>query len=514
MNLRSLTVRSRLTVAFGALTLGFAALVGVQLFQNHQQAQTLIQLRQDSVRNQATALAWDSAVRQNLLRTRAVLTTTDQALATQLSADMKTTSARIDELQKSLEAVLDEANEREAFLAAGKARSAYTSLRKEALAARAAGDEARAKDLVDAKVMPALNAYLDGTQAVLNVILTNDAHAADDAMAQIARREQLNIAVTLAFLVAASVLAWRIGQSVNGPLARVSRAVDSLAEGDLRIQLDDASRDEVGVLARRLQAAVTSVGTVLRGVQQSSDSVMTASREIAAGNQDLSARTEAQASSLQESAAAVEELTATVQNNAQSGEQASSLAGQASDVTVSATQSMTTLQDVMQRIHTSSVKVGEIVSIIDGIAFQTNILALNAAVEAARAGEQGRGFAVVAGEVRALAQRSAESAREIKAVVHATLEQVSAGVTETRRANETMQDASEKVAQVRAFVEEIASATQQQASGLHQINQAIAALDNSTQQNSALVEESAAAAQSLSEQALQLSAMANRFQVA
>jgi len=267
----------------------------------------------------------------------------------------------------------------------------------------------------------------------------------------------------------------------------------------------------VGDLMRALQTMNGALSNVVSEVQQGTSAISTASSEIAAGNLDLSSRTEQQASSLEETAASMEELTSTVRQNADNASQANSLALAASEVAVRGGAIVGRVVDTMSSIDASARKIVDIIGVIDGIAFQTNILALNAAVEAARAGEQGRGFAVVASEVRNLAQRSAGAAKEIKALIGDSMTQVNAGTTLVQQAGATMDDVVSSVARVTDMMSEITSASQEQRVGIDQVNEAIAQMDQVTQQNAALVEEAAAAAASMQEQAARLAHAAAGF---
>lgn len=514
MNLRSYSVRTRLTGAFSLLVIALVAVTAVGAWQTARTQDVTKELINEQMREQALLLKWHSAVVQNLVRTRAALQTTDMALANSLSKDMKQTSASIDELQNTIEAFMTSPEERKNFATVLAVREDYSDKRKKAVAAQTDGDIAKAQSMLAKDVNPAVDAYL----RAIDTLMSNSEKSTQLAATQVVDISKSGMASSLTVagiaVVMAALLAWAISRSITGPLGVAVDAMTRMAEGDLRLDVVDPSADETGMLLRQIQVAALAMSDVLQGLQQSSESVMTASQEIAAGNQDLSARTESQASSLEQSAAAVEQMSAAVNNNAEVSAQASQMSQQAANASDDAARSVASIEQTMTRIQEAGAQVGEFVSIIDVIAFQTNILALNAAVEAARAGEQGRGFAVVAAEVRTLAQRSAASAREIKKVVAYTIEQVRAGVQEVNTANGTMRTARERVDLVRTMVDAIATSTREQAIGLHEVNQAIGNLDAATQQNSALVEESAAASQVLSEQAETLSELANRFQVA
>jgi methyl-accepting chemotaxis protein len=274
-----------------------------------------------------------------------------------------------------------------------------------------------------------------------------------------------------------------------------------LARGDLSVKIDVLRQDEVGTVAESLNRAITQLATIVGGVKQSSESISSATQQLAAGNTDLSQRTEEQAASLEETASSMEELTATVRQNAENAQQATTLATTASGIAQRGGEVVGRVVDTMHGISDSSSKVGEIITVIEGIAFQTNILALNAAVEAARAGEQGRGFAVVASEVRTLAQRSASAAKEIKALIDESVDRVQAGSKLVEEAGVTIGEVVQSVKRVTDIMGEISSASHEQRTGIEQVNQAVSQMDLVTQQNAALVEEASAAAHSMAEQA-------------
>ena len=297
------------------------------------------------------------------------------------------------------------------------------------------------------------------------------------------------------------VLAWGITRSIIQPLGQAVGLAQSVAQGRLDNAIDIVSSDETGDLLQALRNMDRSLAHIVTGVRHGSDSIATAAAQIATGNLDLSSRTEEQASALEETTAAMQELSGTVTQNYDSGKQAAALAESAAQVAVRGGEVVAEVVHTMEAINTSSRKIADIIGIIDSIAFQTNILALNAAVEAARAGEQGRGFAVVASEVRALAGRSADAAREIKGLIGESVGNVTSGSTQVEKAGSTMDEIVVSVRRVADIMGEISEASQDQSMGIAQINQAMQQMDQVTQQNAALVEEAAAAAQSMQAQA-------------
>jgi len=315
--------------------------------------------------------------------------------------------------------------------------------------------------------------------------------------------ESRNFLIVLTALAAmlSAVLGWWIIRSILRNLHRAVEVATAVSEGDLTRQIDISSQDEVGDLLKALKVMNTSLGSIVGEVRTTTDSINTASQEIAQGNADLSQRTEEQASSLEETASSMEELTSTVRQNAENAKQANQLAVNASDIAVKGGLVVGEVVNTMASISTSSKKIVDIISVIEGIAFQTNILALNAAVEAARAGEQGRGFAVVASEVRNLAQRSAAASKEIKTLIGDSVDKVDAGSKQVDQAGATMNEIVQAVKRVTDIMAEIAAASNEQSSGIEQVNQALIQMDEVTQQNAALVEEAAAAAESMRTQA-------------
>jgi methyl-accepting chemotaxis protein len=339
----------------------------------------------------------------------------------------------------------------------------------------------------------------------------NRAGALADALYQSAKT--WIIALLVGSVAIGLLLALWVARLVAGPLARAVDLANAVAGGDLTSRIESSSKDETGQLLRALKTMNDSLVKIVSEVRTGTDTIATASGQIASGNQDLSSRTEEQASSLEQTAASMEELTSTVKQNADNARQANQLAMSASQVAVKGGSVVAQVVDTMGSINTSSRKIVDIISVIDGIAFQTNILALNAAVEAARAGEQGRGFAVVAAEVRNLAQRSAAAAKEIKTLIDDSVGKVDEGSKLVDEAGQTMNEIVDSVKRVTDIMAEITAASQEQTTGIEQINQAITQMDQVTQQNAALVEEASAAAQSLQEQAQGLSEAVSVFKL-
>ncbi|WP_313144997.1 methyl-accepting chemotaxis protein [Diaphorobacter nitroreducens] len=360
-------------------------------------------------------------------------------------------------------------------------------------------------------------AHMDTTDALLASLATQARGHMEEARAALDQRT-----ATMSTLIAAAVL---LGLAVLVPLTLFSvrsitqsleqaRALaERIAAGDLSHAVQSRQRDEIGSLVAAMGRMQDALRTLVGQVQQAAGSIATASEEIALGNQDLSQRTEQTAASLQQTASSMELLTGTVQHSAESSRQASGLAANAAEVAVRGGAVVAQVVQTMGEISDSSRRIGDITGVIDSIAFQTNILALNAAVEAARAGEQGRGFAVVASEVRSLAQRSADAAKEIKALIGASVERVEGGSRLVAQAGETMTEIVASVRRVSDIVAEITSAAAEQAGSIGQVGQSVSHLDQMTQQNAALVEESAAASQSLRDQAGRLTEAVSRFKL-
>ena len=370
-------------------------------------------------------------------------------------------------------------------------------------------------DLAQAILIRQVNpTYLKGHQAYLGLqdyMSTRNARQSEELHARLGFLNMLSVgAIVFAVLLAAAATVYLV-RAITGPLDTAVGLARRVADGDLGARITVDSRNEFGQLLSALRDMTTSLAGIVGEVRSGSEVIATASSQIAMGNMDLSSRTEQQASSIEETAASVEELTTTVRQNAENARQANGLAASATDVATRGGAVVAEVVDTMGEINASARKIVDIIGVIDGIAFQTNILALNAAVEAARAGEQGRGFAVVATEVRNLAQRSAGAAKEIKALITDSVEKVDSGSRLVGQAGATMDEIVHSVRRVADIMAEITAASHEQSAGIEQIHQAISQMDQVTQQNAALVEEAASAAQSLEESAAGLAQRVSVF---
>jgi methyl-accepting chemotaxis protein len=461
----------------------------------------------------AKALKWEGLTLVNVNRTLAIGQSGGiEDIKRHFQPLIKDTSAQITTLQKELEASITDAQEAKQFAEIAARRKAYITAR-DALFTLLELEDPGAKEALDSQLLPAAHRYM----AAINAYQQYQRKLADQEALETAQEvaRDKGILAVLAFISVALGAggAYLTARSVTDRLSLVVDATKVIAEGDLSRHIDAEGKDEVAELARSLDYMQTSLRRIVGDVRSTTDSITVASSEVAMGSQDLSGRTEQAASSLQQTASTMEHISGTIRNTADAARTANQLVTGAADAATRGGEVVSQVVNTMHDITESSRRIVDIIGVIDGIAFQTNILALNAAVEAARAGEQGRGFAVVAGEVRALAQRAANAAKEIKGLITASSEKVEAGAGLVQEAGTSMHDIVASVQRVADIIAEISSASMEQSDGISQVNAAVSHLDNMTQQNAALVEQSAAAAESLKDQAGRLAQVVAVFRV-
>ncbi|MGN7981373.1 methyl-accepting chemotaxis protein [Burkholderia sp. 22313] len=513
MVIGNLTIRARigLTMAFLAVLLGVIGVLGVYgMTRSNDSTRDIFTNQMPSAVDVAMAEMYAARERLALDRAALLAGTPDSTGAMERSRTMRTQSDAW--WQKYLALPRGAEEDRLAQDVAAKRQAMQRSC--DAFASVVAtGDHDRIGD--GAKQLQVLyNDLAIASEALRNFQFTDAQASFSQAESMYGTLRMVSIVVLAAGLVAAALSWLTLSRAIGRPLADALAHFDAIAAGDLRRAIVVHRRDEMGQLLDGLAKMRRGLVDTVRTVRGGSESIAIAARQIAAGNIDLSSRTEEQASALQETASSMEQLTGTVKQNADNARQASSLAANASEIANKGNTVVGQVVGTMGEINDSSAKIADIIAIIEGIAFQTNILALNAAVEAARAGEEGRGFAVVAGEVRSLAQRSSSAAKEIKALIDASVERIRMGSTLVDEAGRTMSDVIGAVQRVTDIMGEIAAASEEQSGGIDQVARAVAQMDEVTQQNAALVEEAAAAAQSLDEQAARLRETVSVFQIA
>jgi methyl-accepting chemotaxis protein len=511
--LANISIGKRLALGF-TIILAFAMLItGISVWRLQGVATATRDMMQVPLAKERLISDWYGKVDSGIRRTTAIARSSDPSLGAFFADEAKASSAVSSELQKKIEELVADGEEKALFVRIGEQRKVYLSSRDQIVKLKAAGELEEANKIFETVFRPGTASY----QALMMDLLKMqrakiDATAANiDAIAASSR----NLLYVLAALVLAFgvVCAWMLTTGITGPLQKAVSAARRVASGDLTGHIDDSAKDETGQLLSALKDMNSSLLGIVNEVRSGTDHITTSSSEIAAGNQDLSRRTEQQAGALEETASSMEELTSTVKHNADNARQANQLAASAAQVAVKGGEVVAQVVGTMDSINQSSRKIVDIISVIDGIAFQTNILALNAAVEAARAGEQGRGFAVVASEVRNLAQRSASAAKEIKALIGDSVDKVNQGSKLVADAGTTMDEIVSSVHRVSDIITEITAASSEQSAGINEVNQAIGSMDAVTQQNAALVEEAAAAAESMQQQAAALAQVVSVFKV-
>ncbi len=460
-----------------------------------------------------SAVRWRGATETAVVMIMGSAMTTDEALAQQYDARVKEIIGQINKVQETIVASATAPAEKAALDKVQEARKLVLATTARSREVKSAGDPAATQKFVDSEFTPLVAAYLKAQDDFVRTLEQRREQVRTDAFNRRVQYAITGLVLSVLLLAVGLAMAWQLVRSITRPLDQAVNAIDAIAAGDLTQELQSTRQDEFGHMLRSLSAMSTQLRGVVTDVRSGVDSVSSASVQIANGNHDLSARTEQTASNLEETAASMEQLTATVTQSADTARQANQLAGTAAQAAARGGEVVGQVVASMQQITDSSKKISDIIGVIDGIAFQTNILALNAAVEAARAGEQGRGFAVVASEVRSLAGRSAEAAKEIKQLISTSVENVEAGSAQVAQAGQSMEEIVSSVRRVSDLIGEITASSTEQRDGIAQVNQAVTHLDQMTQQNAALVEESTAAAASMRDQAQHLANVVSVFNV-
>ncbi|WP_159916836.1 methyl-accepting chemotaxis protein [Pantoea sp. 18069] len=502
--MNQLKISSRLIVAFSILVLLLVALAGIGLWRSASQRAELADVVEQRIPLSKALNTVIDEVNEQAIQVRNLAIFTSSAIKKASLERIAAARADVEVQFKTLDAMIT-SSEGKAILAKMQTlRAAFLQSGNQYLALLQQGQTEEAILSLEEQFRPAQLAYQAAVheQMALQARMTEEAGGRAEASAKALERDIL-IAASIAVLVAI-FLAISITSSIVRPLRRAVEVSDRIAGGDLSSQIVVQSNDETGQLLRSMQKMQQSLATTVSLVRQNAEGVATGSSQIASGNNDLSARTEEQASALEQTAASMEELGSTVRQNAENARAANQLAVNASTVAAQGGEVVAEVIATMKSINASSARIADIISVIDGIAFQTNILALNAAVEAARAGEQGRGFAVVASEVRSLAQRSADAAKEIKGLITASVERVEQGSALVDKAGATMTEVVKAIRNVTDIMGEISAASSEQSAGVGQIGEAVTQMDQATQQNASLVEEMAAAASALNVQAGEL----------
>ncbi|WP_253907100.1 methyl-accepting chemotaxis protein [Herbaspirillum rubrisubalbicans] len=500
-----MTITNKLRLLLLAVVLGMASLTGMSIYQSNKIADAASYTSTNIVPSLLVLGDAGEAVFRIRVGIWRYAASTDAATRAKLEKSMRLESEKVlAAFERYQKENLTDATDTQLLQADRDAFADYEKSRQTVLALGAEGKTEQALQAVEQLVVPPGDKLINALAAHRRYNEQLGRQAAQSA--QDSLHSALYQAVLMSLIVCAIVgmVSVVISRTISSALGEAIQAARAIATGDLSTRIRGRANDEVGQLMQAIQQMTDSLVRIVSNVRNSASTIDTASAEIAAGNSDLSSRTEAQAGSIEETASAMEQLTSTVRQNADNAQAANTLASSASSVATEGGHAVQQVVETMAAINASSLKIVDIISVIDGIAFQTNILALNAAVEAARAGEQGRGFAVVASEVRSLAQRSAAAAKEIKELIDDSVSKVESGSRLVAQAGSTMQQVVESVRRVTDIVGDITAASAEQSDGIVQVNQAIGMMDQATQQNAALVEQAAAASQSLREQAVNL----------
>jgi len=503
----------RVVASFAALLFLMACMSGVSLWRLQSANDTTSNLVHEKLARQQLTSELLGVTELNCLRAISIGRSDSLEVSDIFQAQLTAGDKLAAEMERKLAAMPAEGEEAGLLRAVAAKKAAFMAMRGELFKFKDTGRIQEVSDLLDNKWPAAFNAYAGALDKLLAYQTQQAKALADQSERQYTGSRALLIGLGLATLALGAVLAWMLTRSIVRPLTHAVALAEQVAGGELRAAISHGRTDEIGKLFDALSHMTARLADTVGRVRDGAVAIDSASREIANGNMDLSRRTEHQAGALEETASAMEELTSAVRQNSGNAREANQLAMSASAVAGKGGAVVSEVVRTMASINEYAHKIVDITSVIDGIAFQTNILALNAAVEAARAGEQGRGFAVVAGEVRNLAHRSAEAAKEIKKLINDSAERVANGAELAETAGATMNEIVNSVQKVTAIIGAISAASSEQEHGIQQVNTAIGDMDNVTQQNAALVEEAAAAAAAMQAQARELAQLVGSFKL-
>ena len=514
--MRNMRIATQLAICFTLVLALMMLITGIGIWRLKEAGGATDFMVKEAMHKERLAAKWLNATTANSIRTVALTKSADPDEQEYYRKNISATSKEITEIQKSLDQLKKDEDEFQLFVIVAERRSAYINARNTVFRAKEKGNVVQAMHLIETSMKPALDAYVQSVNNVLGFQKEQIDKSASSIESNFRYGSLLLISISAAAILvsvsAATFISRRLVRQLGGEPKYAADIARHIANGDLSVDIKTRANDHASLLYA-IKTMRDSLADIVARVRIGTDVIAAASSEIANGNMDLSSRTEMQASSLQQASSTMQALTGTVRQNGENTRQANQLAASASEVASKGGAVVSQVVQTMGSIHESSRKIVDIISVIDGIAFQTNILALNAAVEAARAGEQGKGFAVVASEVRNLAQRSAVAAKEIKELIDDSVLKVNAGSKLVNEAGATMNEVVDSVRRVTDIMGAITSAIQEQVRDIEQINAAVSSMDTMTQQNASLVEEAAAATLSLQQQASQLVGAVNLFKL-